>query len=267
MSNYLDDYKRMDPPIHEFEPSQLGTDFPRELELVSRLYVSCGYQLGIAAYLNFMLLKHFIITHDTSYPPRFKSFHSMANTFYQSDLFLRDVTDSGKKPTGGISNPKVRAGLKSLMARHRRISIPIWMMTYFGFSLVEAVERLSPGITAEEKQLHLQYMAKTFRMMEMPFSADRSLMERFARSIESEYAASSPSLEKHARNIFLIGEMVDAPSNEILAILPSATRAIIEPIYLKVRPTWLKAHLARFVGRLVLKQAVGTPRKAVPYAN
>ena len=56
-----------------------------------------GHRPGIGAYLNFFLLRDFIVTHDTAHPPRFKSFRSMADSFYQTDLFIREVTDSGRK--------------------------------------------------------------------------------------------------------------------------------------------------------------------------
>lgn len=129
----------------------LGGRFPDELDLVSRLWFRCGYRPGIGAYLNFFLLRDFITTHDTNYPPRFASF--------KSDLFIRDVTDSGAQPTGGISNPKVRAALHQIQRRHQRIKIPPWMQTYFGFSLLENVEKQCAPPTDEEQQLHQAYMA------------------------------------------------------------------------------------------------------------
>src|SRR5438105_11620020 len=111
-------YSRFDPPYDTFDRSQLGDGFPEELETVSRLWFACGYRPGITAYLNFFLLRDFIVKHDTAYPPRFQTFKSMADSFYQTDLFIRDVTDSGLKPTGGISSPRVRDLLEQLMVRH-----------------------------------------------------------------------------------------------------------------------------------------------------
>lgn len=95
MSTSYDLYRGLDPPYATFDNSMLGPTFPAELDLVSRLWFQCGYRPGIAAYLNFFLLRDFITTHDTNYPPRFKTFKSMATSFYQTDLFIRDVTDSG----------------------------------------------------------------------------------------------------------------------------------------------------------------------------
>ncbi len=124
MSNYLEIYARFDPPYEAFDHGQLGPRFAEELKTVSRLWFACGYGQGIGSYLNFFLLREFIVTHDTAYPPRFHSFRSMAESFYHTDLFIRQVTDSGRVPTGGISSQAVRATLKSMMERHRRIAIP-----------------------------------------------------------------------------------------------------------------------------------------------
>ena len=102
MGNPQDLFARFDAPFETFGNSMLGPDFPAELELVSRFWFRCGYRPGIGAYLNFFLLRDFITTHDRNYPPRFATFKSMATSFYMTDLFIRDVTDSGVNPTGGI---------------------------------------------------------------------------------------------------------------------------------------------------------------------
>lgn len=259
----------MDPPYERFEPSMLGPEFPRELEVVSRLWFACGYRPGIAAYLNFFLLREFIVTHDTAFPPRFQSFRSMADSFYQTDLFIRDVTDSGARPTGGISSPAVREALQGIMKRHRRISIPDWMMTYFGFSLLEMVEKHAGVRDPEEKRLHLAYMAKTYRVMGMRFSEDRGRLERFGREVEQAHRGPSPSMEKHARNILLLGEMVGVSSRygEISAMLPEGTREVFRGLYPEVAPGPLARVSARVAGRLLMKRAVGAPRKAMPVSG
>jgi hypothetical protein len=124
MTAYLELHARFDPPYERFDNGMLGPEFPRELDLVSRLWFRCGYRPGIGAYLNFFLLRDFITTHDTNYPPRFRSLRSMAESFYQTDLFIRDLTDSGLQPTGGISSAKVREVLKQIMQRHAKVRIP-----------------------------------------------------------------------------------------------------------------------------------------------
>src|SRR3989442_12047333 len=109
----------------------LGAQFPEHLALVSRLWFRCGYRPGIGAYLNFFLLREFISTHDTNFPPRFRSLRSMADSFYQTDLFIREVTDSGAKPSGGILSAKVREVLRRIPQSHGRIRSPASMQTYF----------------------------------------------------------------------------------------------------------------------------------------
>jgi hypothetical protein len=269
MSVYRDVYKDFDPPYERFDNIQLGAEFPAELDLVSRLWFRCGYRPGIGAYLNFILLRDFITTHDTAYPPRFKTFKAMATSFYMTDLFIRDVTDSGAKPTGGISNPKVRETLHHIQQRHQRISIPPWMQTYFGFSLLENVEKQCEPMTDDEKRLHLAYMSKTYRIMGMPFSQDRGALERFSRAIEEEQAAVTENVPRHSVNILRLGEMIDVPSSpeSILPMLPPKTRAVFGPLYPKVRPGSFRRVWSRLLGKLLIPKAVGVPRQAVPFAG
>ena len=266
MPDYLTLYRTIDPPYKTFDRWLLGPEFPKELETVSRMWFACGYRPGIAAYLNFFLLREFIVTHDTAYPPRFQSFRSMAESFYQTDLFIRDVTDSGRQPTGGISSGKVRALLQAIMTRHQAINIPPWMMTYFGFSLLEMVEKQCGPLSDEERRLHLAYMAKAYRIMGVAFSMRRELMEAFSRDIEAAHAGLSPILERHARDILVLGEMIGVSSayDQIAAMLPEQPRAVFQRLYRSVRPHPLVRVSARLLGRLLMKQAIGAPRTAVP---
>lgn len=266
-STYRQLFEQCDPPYAAFDASLLGTEFAEELDLVSRLWFRCGYRPGIGAYLNFFLLRDFITTHDTNYPPRFATFKSMATSFYQTDLFIRDVTDSGREATGGISNPKVRDVLHQIQVRHQRIKIPPWMQTYFGFSLLENVEKQCAPMTEKEKQLHQAYMTKTYRIMGMPFSADRELLERFSRLIEEEQAAVTANVARHSVNILRLGEMIGVPSrrDSILPMLPPKTRAVFEPLFPTVRPGLVRRQWLRLLGKAVMPKAVGAPRKAVPF--
>lgn len=268
-TDYMHWFERMDPPYASFSQADLGPAFADELDTVSRMWFACGYRPGVGAYLNFFLMRDFIDTHDAAVPGRFASFRTMAQSFYRTDLFIREVTDSGAKPTGGISSPKVRQLLRGMMARHARVAIPDWMMTCFGFSLVENVEKQVSGFTDRERQLHLDYMARTFRIMGIPFSADRALMERFTRAVEAAHAGPSADLERHARNILVLGEMVGVSSRlpEIGRMLPAATREAFERIYPRVRPGLVRRSIARAFGRLVMKRAIGAPRKAVPVSG
>jgi hypothetical protein len=263
---YLELHQAFDAPYDRFENTMLGPEFPAELDLVSRLWFRCGYRPGIAAYLNFFLLRDFISTHDTSFPPRFKSLHSMADSFYQTDLFIREVTDSGAKPSGGISSRRVREQLKGIQRRHAKIGIPPWMQTYFGFSLLENVEKQCAPLSEEDRRLHLSYMAKAYRIMGFSFSQDRAGLERFARLIEEEQATVTQRVPAHSRHILRIGEMIGVSSSEqsVLPMLPTATRTVFEPLYPKVRPGLLQRWWSRLLGRLLLPKAVGAPRRAVP---
>jgi len=86
--------------------------------------------------LNFFLLRDFIKTHDTGYPPRFRTFKSMATSFYMTDLFIRDVTDSGATPPAA-SRTEDPLSARADPAAAPEDHDPEWMQTYFGFSLLE----------------------------------------------------------------------------------------------------------------------------------
>ena len=263
----LELFRSFDPPYEGFDNSMLGPEFAAELDLVSRLWFRCGYRPGIAAYLNFFLLKEFIRTHDTNFPPRFRTLRSMADSFYQTDLFIREVTDSGAVPSGGISSPKVRELLRRIQERHAKVRIPPWMQTYFGFSLLENVEKQCAPLTVEEKRLHLAYMSKAYRIMGIRFSAERAALEQFARAVEAEQAAVTENVARHSRHILRIGEMIGVPSaaGSILPMLPEPTRAMFEPLYPDVRPGPFARVYFRLLGRALLPKAVGAPRPAVPF--
>jgi len=266
MATYHELFAQFDPPYETFDNFMLGSEFPVELDLVSRLWFRCGYRPGIAAYLNFFLLRDFITTHDDNYPPRFETFKSMAASFYRTDLFIRDVTDSGRMPTGGISSAKVRETLHQIQKRHQRVEIPMWMQTYFGFSLLENVEKQCAPMTENEKRLHLAYMSKAWRIMGMRFSEKRGLMEEFSRLIEAEQATVTPTVPRHSVHILRLGEMIGVSSGpeSILPMLPPRTRSVFEPLYPMVRPGLLRRTWCQALGKLLMPKAVGAPRKAVP---
>src|SRR5712691_7081963 len=269
MTAYLDLHQRFEPPYERFDNAMLGAEFPAELDLVSRLWFRCGYRPGIGAYLNFFLLRDFITTHDTNFPPRFKSFRSMADYFYQTDLFIREVTDSGAKQSGGISSARVRELLGQIQRRHANVKIPSWMQTYFGFSLLENVEKQCAPLTDDEKLLHLAYMCKAYRIMGIRFSQRRSDMEKFARSVEDEQAALTERVPGHSRHILRLAEMIGVSSGpeSVLPMLPLRTRALFEPLYPDLRPGVVQRLWSRLLGRLLIPKAVGEPGGRFPWPD
>lgn len=243
----------------------LGPEFPRELDLVSRLWFRCGYRPGIAVTLNFLLLGDFLALHQLKYASRFPSLRAMMDAFRRIDLFVRAVTDSGSQPSGGISSPGVRTILAAIRNRHARSGIPGWMLTYFGFSVVEMVERQSV-LSAEEKRLHLAYIGKAFRIMGVPFTQNRDDLERFARQVEERHAGVVGDAPKLLRHVLYIAEMAGESSGpeSILNMLPPAIRAVFEPLFPDVRPALSGRIACRLLGRFLLPRAVGAPRTARP---
>jgi hypothetical protein len=261
-------FASLDAPFASFAPSVLGDEFGAELRTVSELWFRCGYQPGVAAYLNFFLLHDFITLHDARFPPRFANWQAMAKSFYETDLFIRAVTDSGRTASGGISSPHVRALLGEIMGRHQRLGIPTWMMSYFGWSLFEAVETRCAPLTDEQRRLHLAYMARTYRLMGVAFANDRVRMSAFARAVEARHAAASPRLLEHARAILRIGELIGVRSHprNVLLLLPAATRTLFAPLATAARPGWLRRVTSRVLGPLLVPRAVGKRRVAVPWS-
>lgn len=243
----------------------LGPEFPRELELVSRLWFRCGYRPGIGVALNFLLLGDFLALHQLKYSSRFPSLRAMMDAFRRIDLFVRAVTDSGAQASGGISSPMVRSILETIRNRHARSGIPAWMLTYFGFSVIEMVERQCV-LSAEEKRLHLAYIGKAFRIMGVPFTQNRDELERFARQVEEHHAAVIGDAPKLLRHVLCIAEMAGESSDpeSILDMLPPAVRAVLEPLYPEVRPSLFGRIACRLLGRFLLPGAVGVLRAATP---
>lgn len=265
MSDLDDLFSRVDRPFAAFDPACLGEDFAAQLRVTSDLWFRCGYRPGIAAYLTFFLMRGLVELHDERMPARFGTQRAMAESFYRTDLFIRDVTDSGRLPTGGISSPRVRSLLAGIMARHRAVAIPEWAMTWFGWTLFENVERQCAPLTSEQQRLHLRYMATTYRLMGVPFSTDRALMTEFARTAERTQAGIAPQLEKHARAILEIGEMIGVRASTVLPMLPEPARAAFAASNERVQPGRLRRIWLRVLGRLVVPRAAGAPRIAQPF--
>jgi len=241
----------------------LGPEFARELDLVSRLWLHCGYRPGIGVTLSFLLLGDFLDLHQIKYPARFPSLSSMMGAFRRIDVFVRAVTDSGVRPCGGISSPEVRDVLRDIRDRHARSGIPAWMLTYFGFSVVEMVERQC-SLSPEEKRLHLAYIGRAFRLMGVPFTQNRGEIEQFARQVEKRHAALAGDAPKLLGYVLCIAEMAGVSSGprSILPMLPPAVRAAFEPVYTRVRPRLPMRIACRLFGRFLLPRAVGAPRAA-----
>jgi hypothetical protein len=71
-------------------------------------------------------------------------------------------------------------------------------------------------------------MSKTYRIMGIPFSEKRGLMEEFSRRIEDEQAALTENVPRHSVNILRLGEMIGVSSGpeSVLPMLPPKTRAV-----------------------------------------
>lgn len=258
-------FDEMDPPWATPPEDVLRDGFPQELELVSRVWFETGRRPTLAAHLNLTLLCELALTHDRELPQRFQSLRSLRRSFVETDRFLRDVTDSGRKATGGISSDDVRTRLAFVADRIRRSRIPRWMPTYFAFSLVECVERAAPGLGPEEKQLHLGYLSKAFRLMGLSFSNRREQMEEFARQAEGAHTGRSPFVERHVRDLLLLAEMLGLPAdfNALATLLPDDSRRLFREIWPQACPDPWQRQLARASGRFFASPAAGKPRRAV----
>lgn len=247
MNGHEELYGRLQPPFSEWDPALLGSEFIAERAATRRIWRAAGYRHGIAAYLNFFLLREVILTHDAARPSRFFSLYAMAHASYKTFQFMQEMTHSGFKASGGIASETVRAWIGRVDEQHRQLEVPGWVMTYIGFNLLEMAEKEAGASEAREKQLHLTYMSKAYRLMGIAFSDDRDLMERFSRQVEEQHAGDSPNLRRHLKHFLLLGEVVGVSSayEKIAPLLPDKTRKVFQNIYPEVRPGFLPRCAAR----------------------
>jgi len=179
-------FRTFDPPYEGFDNGMLGAQFPSN----STSSVACGFAAGTARDWRLPeLLPAARLHRDTRHQlPASLQDPALDGRFVLStDLFIREVTDSGPSPAAHFERKSARAAAAN-PAAPRKNQDSCWMQTYFGFSLVENVEKHCAPLSADEKRLHLAYMAKAYRIMGIRFSAKRNDLERFARLIEAEQA-------------------------------------------------------------------------------
>lgn len=239
-------YARLDPPLAR---EAAGAFAPREREAARHLWRAGSYRCGITAYLTFFLLGDFLAHARQARPRRFDALLPFARSFDYTDRFIKQITDSGRRPSGGLDSPAVVDLLRRIQAAHDRIRVPHWMMVHFGFTLLEQLER---DLDAQDPDLlhhHLGYMARAYRTMGIPFSADRALMETLCRDIEHRFARWEPAAGPCGRRLLFLGQLVGVSprEGELAPLLPEAVRPLFRAHYAEMRP----GPLARTAGSVL----------------
>lgn len=199
------DYDRLDPADPD---AWRDTSVAISAPVVQWLWQAGSYRCGIGAYLGFFLMGAQLTLANQANPRRFARLLALGLSFDITDNFIKAVTASGRQPSKGLADPGIRKRLARLGARHHQIGIPDWMMVHFGFLLVEQIEAdlgiEDPCVLAA----HLRYFAAVYRVMGIPFSADRELMYRYCRTLEEHQAQYTPAAGPAGRRLLFLGACV-----------------------------------------------------------
>ena len=228
-------YGRLDPAL---DPGQPVAVDPRDHQAAAYLWMAGSYRCGISAYLVFFLLGDFVAHARRMRPRRFGSLIPFARSFDATDRFIKRVTDSGRRPSGGLANPEVVRQLRAIQSVHDRIRVPHWMMAHFGFTLVEQLERDLGETDPALLRRHLRYMAAAFRAMGVPFSADRELMAEFARGIERAHVRWEPCVADYGRRLLSLGQLVGVRPDldRLVPLLPETVGPLFRERFEVMRP-------------------------------
>lgn len=199
------DFDRLDPADPD---AWQDPDVAISAPVTQWLWQAGSYRCGISAYLGFFLMGAQLTLANQANPRRFARLLALGLSFDLTDDFIKAVTASGRRPGTGLADPGIRARLARLGARHHQIGIPDWMMVHFGFLLVEQIEADLGIEDPRALAAHLRYFAAVYRVMGIPFSADRTLMRRYCRTLEDHQAQYTPAAGPAARRLLFLGACV-----------------------------------------------------------
>lgn len=247
-------YLSMQPPLDE-----LGVDenYAEQLAATQYIWQKGGYRCGITAHIIFFLMSPGFVTKSAEVRPnRFGKMLNFGKSFDFADTFIKKVTASGhgQQYELGIADENVQKFLKSIQRAHDELDIDHREMVHFGYRLMQQLEDDIGDLTPSHKQLHLQYFNKAYRIMGIPFSDDRQLLEEFCLELEKRYANFNQGLSPpYCQKLLFIGLTVGVPCDrESLArLLPAYTKPIFEKHYTELKPgiAWLL--LGRFLNILL----------------
>ena len=233
---------------------EFGPEYAKELEATRYIWKEGSYRAGITVHIMFFLLGDLLEAGARDRPERFGRLRQFARSFDFTDVFIKQVTASGRgRARGdGLGSAEVQGLLKGIQRIHDDIDIPHWMMTYFGFALLEQVEEDIGTLSEAVKQYHLQYMTRVYRSMGIPFSDDRELMVDFCREVEREYYRYTPLAAEYTRRLIFLGLITGVPATRecLAATLPDTLRAAFETRYEQLRPGAAALVLGKLLGLL-----------------
>lgn len=235
-----------------YEHVEFGASYAHELRAAQYVWKKGSYRSGVTVHILFFLLGDLVERGANARPERFGNIFNFAKSFDFTDVFIKRVTASGrgKAKGGGLKDPEVRGLLKGIQKAHDEIDIPHWMMTYFGFALMEQVEDDIGDLPEDLKQYHLQYMCRAYRIMGIPFSDDRELLVDFCRGVERNYFRYTPIGRDYTRKLIFLGLIVGAPYRRraLAETLPSTVRGFFLERYDELRPRFTWAIVGKLLG-------------------
>lgn len=233
---------------------EFGAEYAKELEATRYIWKKGSYRAGITVHIMFFLLGDLVEAGARDRPERFGRLGKFARSFDFTDVFIKRVTASGRgrAQAEGLASAEVQGLLKGIQRLHDDIDIPHWMMTYFGFALLEQVEDDIGTLSETAKQYHLQYMMRVYRTMGIPFSDDRDLMVDFCREVEREYYRFTPLAVEYSRRLIFLGLITGVPAKRewLAATLPGTLREAFESRYEQLRPSAVALALGKLLGLL-----------------
>ena len=231
-------FSQLSPPIENPEFDGVYQD---ELQTTQYIWKIGSYRCGITVHIIFFFMAPgFVEKAKNVRPQRFGNLIKFANSFDFTDIFIKQVTASGRgKARGiGLQDPNIQRMLKNIQQMHDRHNISHIDMVHFGYRLMQQLESDIGHLTEEQKQLHLQYMSRVYRTMGIPFSADRELLETLCEAIEEKHATFTDVTAEYCQRLLFLGLTVGVPCDKqsLAKSLPQHIRPLFETHYDQLKP-------------------------------
>jgi len=247
-------YARLDPPTDQpFNPSG---EFDKEFLAARYIWKKGSYRCGITAYIIFFLMSPgFVQRAAVSKPARFGQLISFAKSFDFTDVFIKQVTASGRGGTygRGLPDEKIRKLLRAIQKAHDVLDIPHIEMVHFGYRLMQQLENDIGDLPDAVKQYHLQYMSRVYRTMGIPFSSNRQLLENLCGVIEEQFTRFTPIAGQYGKRLLFLGLTVgvSCDKSNLSELLPPTIKPVFELHYQDFQPSFALRILGRILNIVV----------------
>lgn len=232
-------FQQLDPPLLSFSADD---NYEKELMVTRYIWKTGSYYCGITAHIIFFLLSPGFVERAAKVKPqRFGQLIKFALSFDFTDIFIKQVTASGRgRASGmGLHDASVQRMLRGIQKAHDKLDIPHVEMVHFGYRLLQQLESDIGDLSETAKQHHLCYMSKVYRTMGIPFSNNRALLEDFCRLIEKGHARYTAIAGEYTQRLLFLGLTVGVSCNKekLSALLPEYIKPVFDANYAQMRPS------------------------------